>query len=191
MPPPHPPDDPVAHHHHPMSFSSLVPPPMILVPHPVIVPIIIPVPLPLSAFWNAYQVKKSTATSSEHDNNNESHRGGGGEEEKEATREKADENEQPLDYTTSKSPENNDNNLPLHEDDNENENNGIDSISSDRIANSSNGNNAERIPKFKITRLHNMRRALSRDSGDFANESCRPLRKRRIIAEVDNFSESP
>lgn len=96
--------------------------------------------------------------------------------------EKAEENEQPLDYTTSKSPETNDNNSPLHDDDNEN---GIDSISSDRIENSSNGNNAEKIPKFKITRM-NMKR---KDSKDFLNESSRPLRKRRIIAE-DDFSES-
>lgn len=130
----------------------------------------------MSAFWNAYQTKKSTTPSSENDN--ESHH-------EEAPPEKAEENEQPLDYTTSKSPETNDNNSPLH-DDNENR---IDSISSDRIENSSNGNNAEKIPKFKITRL-NIKRVLSKDSADFLNESSRPLRKRRIIAEVDNFSES-
>lgn len=178
MPPPPapPPDDP--NNHHPlyqMGFNALAPPTVILVPHPVILPIIIPVPLPLSAFWNAYQSKKSTTPSSENDN--ESHH-------EEATAEKAEENEQPLDYTTSKSPETNDNTTsPLQQDDN-----GIESISStDRIENSSNGNNAEKIPKFKITRL-NMKRV---NSKDFDNESNRPLRKRRIIAEVDNFSESP
>lgn len=171
MPPPAPPNDP----NHQMGMNALVPPPVqvILVPHPVILPIIIPVPLPLSAFWNAYQSKKSTT--SEHDN--EPHH-------EEAPLEKTEENE-PLDYTTSKSPETNDNNSPIH-DDNEN---GINSISSDRLENSSNGNNAEKIPKFKITRL-NMKRAFSKDSEDFANESSRPLRKRRIIADVDDFSES-
>lgn len=129
-------------------------------------------------------MKKSTATtSSERDNES-------AQPAKEKTTTTTEENEQPLDYTTSKTPDENiDNNLPLH-DDNENEN-GIDSISSDRIDNSSNGNNSERIPKFKITRLNSVRRALSRDSGDFAYESSRPLRKRRIIAEVDNLSESP
>lgn len=155
---------------------SLVPPHVILVPHPILLPIIIPVPLPLSAFWNAYQSKKSTTPPSENDN--ESHH------EEAVEADKAEENEQPLDYTTSKSPETNDNTSPLH-DDNEN---GIDSISgSDRIQNSSNGNNAEKIPKFKITRL-NIKRV---NPKDFDNESNRPLRKRRIIAEVDNFGESP
>lgn len=143
--------------------------------------------MPLSAFWNAYQLKKSSPPTTENDN--ESHHEAAPRQAPPQTEEKAEENEQPLDYTTSKSPETNDNNLPLHDDDNENEN-GIDSISSDRIESSSNGNNAEKIPKFKITRL-NMKRALSRDSKDFANESSRPLRKRRIIAEVDNSSESP
>lgn len=166
-------------------MSSLVPPAVILVPHPVIVPIIIPVPLPLSAFWNAYQIgkKPNEPTTPSTENDNESHH-----EEAPQLEKEAEENEQPLDYTTSKSPGTNDNNLPLHND-NENEN-GIDSISSDRIESNSNGNNAEKIPKFKITRL-NMKRTFDRDSKDFVNESCRPLRKRRIIAEVDNLSESP
>lgn len=156
---------------------SLLPPHVILVPHPVLLPIIIPVPLPLSAFWNAYQSKKS-ATTPPSENDNESHH------DEAVEADKAEENEQPLDYTTSKSPETNDNTSPL-QDDNEN---GIDSISgSDRIQNSSNGNNAERIPKFKITRL-NVKRVTPKD---FDNESNRPLRKRRIIAEVDNFGESP
>jgi hypothetical protein len=183
MPPPPPPDDP-NHPGHQMHMNSIVPPPVILVPHPIIVPIVIPVPLPLSAFWNAYQVGKklNEPTTPSTENDNESHH------EESPTKEKAEENEQPLDYTTSKSPETNDNNLPLH-DDNENEN-GIDSISSDRIENSSNGNNAEKIPKFKITRL-NVKRTVDGDTKDFTNESCRPLRKRRIIAEVDNLSESP
>jgi hypothetical protein len=183
MPPPPPPDDP-NHPSHQMHMNSIVPPPVILVPHPVIVPIVIPVPLPLSAFWNAYQIGKKTnePTTPSTENDNESHH------EESPPKEKAEENEQPLDYTTSKSPETNDNNLPLH-DDNENEN-GIDSISSDRIENSSNGNNAEKIPKFKITRL-NIKRTFDGDSKDFTSESCRPLRKRRIIAEVDNLSESP
>lgn len=174
MPPPPPgPNADEASHHQPM---SLLPPHVVLVPHPVLLPIIIPVPLPLSAFWNAYQSKKSTTPPSENDN--ESHH-------EEAVADKAEENEQPLDYTTSKSPETNDNASPPH-DDNEN---GIDSIStgSDRIQNSSNGNNAERIPKFKITRL-NIKRV---NPKVFDNESNRPLRKRRIIAEVDNFGESP
>lgn len=185
MPPPPPPEDP-SNHHNMMGFNSMMPPSVILVPHPVIVPIIIPVPLPLSAFWNAYQIKKPSTPSTENDN--ESHHEAAPP--RPPPPEKAEENEQPLDYTTSKSPETNDNNLTLH-DDNEIENeNGIDSISSDRIENSSNGNNSEKIPKFKITRL-NVKRALTGDSKDFANESNRPLRKRRIIAEVDNFSESP
>lgn len=171
MPPPAPPNDP----NHQMGMNTLIPPPVqvILVPHPVILPIIIPVPLPLSAFWNAYQSKKSTTPSSEQDN--EAHH-------EEAPLEKTEENEQPLDYTTSKSPETNDNSSPLHED---NEN-GINSISSDRIENSSNGNNVDQIPKFKITRLNTKRDFLK----DFENESCRPLRKRRIIADLDDFSES-
>jgi hypothetical protein len=148
--------------------------------------------MPLSAFWNAYQVGKkpnepTTTTMPSTENDNESHH-------EEAppttatmeTKAEENENEQPLDYTTSKSPETNDNNLPLHDDDEH----GINSISSDRIENSSNGNNSEKIPKFKITRL-NMKRTFDRDSKDFASESCRPLRKRRIIAEVDNLSESP
>lgn len=168
-----------------MGYNSLVPPPVILVPHPVIIPIIIPIPLPLSAFWNAYQTKKSGP---ERDNEALHKAATSSEVPPTTSNEKAEENEQPLDYTTSKSPETNDNNLLLH-DEIENEN-GIDSISSDRIENSSNGNNAEKIPKFKITRL-NMKRVPSRDSKDFMNESSRPLRKRRIIAEVDNLSESP
>lgn len=185
MPPPLPPDDPNNHYQHQMGYNSLVPPPVILVPHPVIIPIIIPIPLPLSAFWNAYQTKKSGP---ERDNEALHKAATSSEVPPTTSNEKAEENEQPLDYTTSKSPETNDNNLLLH-DEIENEN-GIDSISSDRIENSSNGNNAEKIPKFKITRL-NMKRVPSRDSKDFMNESSRPLRKRRIIAEVDNLSESP
>lgn len=172
-PPPQPPDD---SHHLGQSMNGLVPPTVILVPHPILLPIIIPIPLPLSAFWNAYQTKKSSTPSSENDNR-ETHR-----EEPEPA--KAEETEQPLDYTTtSKSSETNDNTSPLH---GENDN-GTDSISSDRIENSSNGTNAEKIPKFKITRL-NMKQAL--DVKDSNDESSRPLRKRRIIAEVDNFSES-
>lgn len=175
-PPPAPPDD-NAHH---MTFNNgLVPPTVILVPHPILLPIIIPVPLPLSAFWNAYQTKKSSTPSSENDNRESHH-------EKPttpATTAKAEESEQPLDYTTSKSSETNDNTLPLHGD----KENGTDSISSDRIENSSNGTNAEKIPKFKITRL-NIKQAL--DTKESNDESSRPLRKRRIIAEVDNFSES-
>lgn len=166
-----------------MGLNALVPPTVILVPHPVILPIIIPVPLPLSAFWNAYQSKKSSTTPSS-ENDNESHH-----EEAKAEKAEENENEQPLDYTTSKSPETNDNTTsPLHDNDDDN---GIESISStDRIENSSNDNNAEKIPKFKITRF-NLKRVVV-DSKDFHdNESNRPLRKRRIIAEVDNFSESP
>lgn len=174
MPPPPPPDDPMQMHMN----HQIVPPPVILVPHPIIVPIIIPIPMPLSAFWNAYQVgkKPNEPETPSTENDNESHH--------EEAPEKVEENEQPLDYTTTKSPDTNDNNFPLHND-NENEN-GIDSIRSDRIENSSNGNNSEKIPKFKITRL-NMKRGTDKD---FENESCRPLRKRRIIAEVDNLSES-
>lgn len=162
-----------------MGFNALVPPTVILVPSPILVPIIIPIPLPISAFWNAYQSKKSSATPSSENDNESRH------EEAPPPPEKVEENEQPLDYTTSKSPETNDNTSTLQED---NEN-GINSISNDRvdmatIENSSNGNN-EKIPKFKITRL-NIKRAL-----DDASESSRPLRKRRIIADVDNFSESP
>lgn len=172
MPPPPAPPDEASHQ---MGFNALVPPTVILVPHPVLLPIIIPVPLPLSAFWNAYQTKKSPAPSSENDNHRESHQ--------RADPAPAKAEEQPLDYTTSKSSETNDNTSPLHGD---NEN-GTDSISSDRIENSSNGTNAEQIPKFKITRL-NIKQAL--DVKDSNDESSRPLRKRRIIAEVDNFSES-
>ncbi|CRK99316.1 CLUMA_CG012697, isoform A, partial [Clunio marinus] len=132
MPPPPPPDDPNHYQYHQMNnMNSLVPPPVILVPHPVILPIVIPVPLPLSAFWNAYRTKKSSTETTEHDN--DTHRRDGEEAVVLPAMEKTEESEeQPLDYTTSKSPENNDNNLPLHDDDddhreNENENeNGID-----------------------------------------------------------------
>jgi hypothetical protein len=163
--PPHriipPPDDPG------MSLSGLVPPTVILVPHPILLPIIIPVPLPLSAFWNAYQSKKSPEKpppSSVNDN------------ETQRDERRPDESEQPLDYTTkdASSPRNGDNEPAT------------DSISSDRVETCSNGNNAERIPKFTITRVLNAKR----DSQDFLNESNRPLRKRRIIPEVDDFSES-
>lgn len=147
-----------------MSLSGLVPPTVILVPHPIILPIIIPVPLPLSAFWNAYQSKRSEekpAPSSVNDN-----------ETQRDERRPEEESEQPLDYTTK------DASSPHNEP-------AIDSISSDRVETCSNGNNAGRIPKFTITKLN-----AKRDSQDFLNESSRPLRKRRIIPEVDDFSES-
>jgi hypothetical protein len=217
MPPP-----PPENQNHPM--NSLLPPPVVLVPHPVVLPIIIPVPLPLSAFWNAYQVGKnpssskitsttppSSCSSSEIDNENRR-----GHNKNETAAVEMSE-EQPLDYTTSKSPESNDHKSPSLRDDNDVDDiddddvddddeammeNGIESTTcdDDKMETSSNGNNLEKIAEFKITR-QTLKRSHDNEPSttstflrDYVNESNRPLRKRKIIpelTEVDNLSESP
>lgn len=201
MPPP-----PHDNQNHPM--NSFLPPPVVLVPHPVVLPIIVPIPMPLSAFWNAYQVGKnpssskitsttppSSSSSSEIDRDNLNM----------ARMEKS--GEEPLDYTTAKSPESN--KSPMRDDNADENDDGmmenvrIESTTScdDRMMEtSSNGNNLEKIAEFKITRQTLLKRSHDNEPTttssssflrDYVNESSRPLRKRRIIAEVDNLSESP
>lgn len=231
MPPPPPTD---AHPNMTMNSHSLLPPPVVLVPHPIIIPIIIPVPLPLSAFWNAYQVSKnpssckitstsppsssslsSSTSSSEIDNEQQRTMAGLNNTRRVdelSTMERAERpnNEEPLDYTTTKSPSVSDeaNSPSSRHDDNEDVPivNGIEiksTICDERMETSSNGNNSDKITEFKITTRQTLKRCQDNEPTtttaattsallkDYVNESSRPLRKRRIIAEVDNLSESP
>lgn len=218
-----------SHHHH------FLPPPVVLVPHPIVLPIIIPVPLPLSAFWNAYQVSSagkhsttkitsttppsssssSSLSSSEVDNEQQRIVVGGvadnhrvDEEELSIERAvQASSEEQPLDYTTSKSPET-DGPVRSSDADDVPMNGGgggeeANTIVCERMETSSNGNNSDKITEFKITTRQTLLKRCQQDNEpttmttattflkDYVNESSRPLRKRRIIAEVDNLSESP
>lgn len=225
MPPP-PPDN---NHPNMMMNSQLFPPPVVLVPHPIVLPIIVPIPLPLSAFWNAYQVGKnpssdkiisttppsssslSSASSSEIDNEQQRNVGMNNRSDEllmERTTMGPTEasNEEPLDYTTSKSPENNERKSPARNDNDDvlmaNRIEIESTICDDRMETSSNGDNSDKITEFKITTRQTLKRCQDNEPSttttststflkDYVNESSRPLRKRRIIAEVDNLSESP
>lgn len=119
-------------------------------------------------------------------------------------------NEEPLDYTTTKSPSVSDEakSPSSRHDDNEDVPivNGIEiksTICDEWMETSSNGNSSDKITEFKITTRQTLKRCQDNEPTtmtaattsallkDYVNESSRPLRKRRIIAEVDNLSESP